>query len=111
MQFHPHAAPPPFGGDDLSAVEVQDGSHAIEVAAMFEDAVLDVRYFSHPNSGESTRWSVWGASRQRHFTIGPDADALFNVPGEALPDSSFSLVRSTGSAYQLQFTSQMSGDM
>ena len=44
--------PPP--GFDPSAVEVQDGSRAIEVAAMFEDSVVEVRHFSNPQSGTVT---------------------------------------------------------
>ncbi|MFI5288265.1 MAG: AgmX/PglI C-terminal domain-containing protein [Polyangia bacterium] len=44
--------PPP--GFDPGAVEVQDGSRAIEVAAMFEDSVVDVRHFSNPAAGEVT---------------------------------------------------------
>src|SRR5207249_345333 len=42
------------GGFDASAVEIQDGSRAIELAAMFEDAVIDVRHFSNPMAGEVT---------------------------------------------------------
>jgi len=44
--------PPP--GYDSSAVEVMDGSRAIEVAAMFEDSVVDVHHFTNPNSGVVT---------------------------------------------------------
>jgi hypothetical protein len=40
---------------DTSAIEVLDGTRAIEVAAMFEDAVVDVRHFSDPKSGVVTR--------------------------------------------------------
>jgi len=64
-----HAAPPrtagssasaqaamsgPPRGFDASAVEVQSGSPAIEVTAMFEDAVVDVRHFTDPQSGVIT---------------------------------------------------------
>ena len=48
MQFQP---PPGF---DPSAVEVQDGSRAIEVNAMFEDAVLSVAHLSNPQAGTIT---------------------------------------------------------
>ena len=41
--------PPP--GFDPSAVEVQDGSRAIEVDAMFEDAIVEVRHLSNPTAG------------------------------------------------------------
>ena len=41
--------PPP--GFDPSAVEVQDGSRAIEVNAMFEDAIIEVRHLSNPTAG------------------------------------------------------------
>jgi FHA domain len=44
--------PPP--GFDPSAVEVQDGSRAIEVAAMFEDAVVKVQHLSNPAAGVVT---------------------------------------------------------
>ncbi|HZS41588.1 MAG TPA: FHA domain-containing protein, partial [Polyangia bacterium] len=44
--------PPP--GFDPSAVEVQDGSRAIEVAAMFEDAVVKVQHLSNPSAGVIT---------------------------------------------------------
>ena len=42
---------PMMTGFDPSAVELQDGSRAIEVAAMFEDAVVEVRHLSNPNAG------------------------------------------------------------
>jgi TonB family protein len=45
MQF----SPPP--GFDPSAVEVQDGSRAIEVNAMFEDAIIEVAHLSNPQAG------------------------------------------------------------
>lgn len=50
------AAPAGFAppGYDPGAVEVQDGSRAVEVAAMFEEAVLDVRHFTDPSSGVVT---------------------------------------------------------
>src|SRR5207253_495137 len=32
-------------------VEVRDGSHAIEVSALFEDAVVEVRHLSDPSAG------------------------------------------------------------
>jgi hypothetical protein len=44
--------PPP--GYDPSAVELQDGSRAIEVAAMFEDSVITVQHFTNPKAGEVT---------------------------------------------------------
>ena len=47
----------------------------------------------------------------RDFTIGPDANTLFNAPGEYLPVGSFPLVHSTGTDYELLFTQQMSGDV
>jgi FHA domain len=39
---------------DASSVEVQDGSRAIEVAAMFEDSVVRVEHFTNPQSGVVT---------------------------------------------------------
>jgi hypothetical protein len=51
------AAPVNFGpppGFDPSAVELTDGSRAIEVAAMFEDSVLEVRHLSNPQAGVVT---------------------------------------------------------
>jgi TonB family protein len=47
----------------------------------------------------------------RDFTIGPDEKAVFNAPGEYLPVGNFPLVRSTGTDFELLFTSQMSGDV
>jgi TonB family protein len=176
--------PPP--GFDPSAVEVQDGSRAIEVNAMFEDAIIEVRHLSNPTAGTITggtkgllggglislaiafitfivayaqagavrkAWEAWDAAGKPHnefivpregpgldilfvvtmlfgiyaifhglfrlfsergprdFTIGPDADTLFNAPGEYLPVGSFPLVHSTGTDYELLFTQQMSGDV
>jgi TonB family protein len=48
MQYQP---PPGF---DPSAVEVQDGSRAIEVNAMFEDAIVEVAHLSNPQAGTVT---------------------------------------------------------
>ncbi|MDB4965706.1 MAG: putative abductin-like protein [Myxococcales bacterium] len=176
--------PPP--GFDPSAVEVQDGSRAIEVNAMFEDAIIEVAHLSNPQAGTITgatkgllgsgflslavafitfvvayvqagatrrAWDAWDASGKPHaefivpregpaldilfvvclvfgiyavfhglfklfgergprdFTIGPDATAQFNAPGEYLPVGAFPLVRSTGTDYELLFTQQMSGDV
>ncbi|MCS6914795.1 MAG: AgmX/PglI C-terminal domain-containing protein [Myxococcales bacterium] len=36
---------------DAEAVEVRDGSRAVEVSAMFEDAVLEVRHLTNPAGG------------------------------------------------------------
>ncbi len=44
----------PAPGYDASAVEVQDGSRAIEVAAMFEDSVVRVQHLSNPAGGVVT---------------------------------------------------------
>ena len=54
----PQAAPQPaapvnYGPQlDPSAIEVRDGSRAVEVVAMFEDAIVEARHFSNPKSGE-----------------------------------------------------------
>ncbi|MGZ6142653.1 MAG: FHA domain-containing protein, partial [Myxococcales bacterium] len=50
----PPAAYQPPPGYDASAIEVMDGSRAIEVAAMFEDSVVDIHHFTNPNSGVVT---------------------------------------------------------
>ncbi len=42
------------GAIDVSNVELTDGSRAIEVAAMFEDAVIDVHHLSNPKAGVVT---------------------------------------------------------
>jgi hypothetical protein len=180
MQF----SPPP--GFDPSAVEVQDGSRAIEVNALFEDAIIEVRHLSNPTAGTISggtkgllgggliamaiafitfivayaqagavrkAWEAWDNAGKPHnefivprdgpgldilfvvcmifgiyavfhglfrlfsergprdFTIGPDANTLFNAPGEYLPVGSFPLVHSTGTDYELLFTQQMSGDV
>ncbi len=47
---HDHAAL----GYHASAIEVQDGTRAIEVAAMFEETVVDLRHFSNPKRGVVT---------------------------------------------------------
>jgi pSer/pThr/pTyr-binding forkhead associated (FHA) protein len=44
----------PPRGFDPRAVELQDGSRAIEVAAMFEESVVELRHFTNPNSGRVT---------------------------------------------------------
>jgi TonB family protein len=43
-----YAAPPGF---DPSAVELQDGSRAIEVNAMFEDAIIEAVHLTNPQGG------------------------------------------------------------
>lgn len=45
----PQFTPPP--GFDPSAVEVQDGSRAIEVNALFEDAIIEVQHLTNPQAG------------------------------------------------------------
>jgi TonB family protein len=80
---------------DLAEIEVHDGSRAIEVAALFEESVLEVAY-------------VHGKS---DFAIGPIAGVQFNVPCEALPANAFPLVRCRDERAQLCFTSQMSGEV
>jgi pSer/pThr/pTyr-binding forkhead associated (FHA) protein len=47
-----YMGPPP--GFDPTAVELQDGSRAIEVAAMFEDSVVELRHFTNPEGGQVT---------------------------------------------------------
>src|SRR5262249_27396569 len=156
----------------------------IEVNAMFEDAIIEVRHLSNPRAGEISgatkgllgagfgallisfitfvtayvqvgavrkAWEAWDNSGKPHaeiivpregpfmdilavvclvfgvyavfhglfrlfsergprdFTIGPDANTLFNAPGEYLPVGTFPLVHSTGTDYELLFTNQMSG--
>lgn len=44
-------APPGF---DAGSVEINDGTRAIEVAAMFEESVVEIRHFSNPQSGVIT---------------------------------------------------------
>ena len=44
-------APPGF---DAGSVEVNDGTRAIEVAAMFEESVVELRHFTNPQSGVIT---------------------------------------------------------
>ena len=181
-----------FGGMlDPSAVELTDGSRAIEVSAMFEDAVIDVHHFSNPKSGVVTgatkgmigggaaalliafilffaakvevshfkhakeEWeknnpgksiqefmaanakpsnpfydifiltlmfggvglTAYGFSRLseergiRDFTIGNEPNVTFALPDELSPAPSFPLVRSTGTDYELTFTSSMKGDV
>jgi TonB family protein len=41
----------PPQGFDPSAVEVQDGSRAIEVNALFEDSIIEVRHLTNPQAG------------------------------------------------------------
>jgi TonB family protein len=171
---------------DTSAVEVQDGSRAIEVTAMFEDAVVDVHHFTNPQAGQATgatkgllgagaamlvgafvlfvvayvqvsaekaRREAWeaqgkpanefvtpregpvmdilvsvlllaglgstiaglvrlfGERKPRDFTVGPGENAVFKAPGEVVPAEEFPLVHSTGTEYELVFTSQMKGDV
>lgn len=201
----PRSALPPTRGVDPSTIELRDGSQAIEVMAMFEDAIVEAHHFTNPKSGTvqpatkalifggatallvalglffAAWWQVsamktaqaaweeahkgahgnineycnnfdnrgepeyarvcpqhespatdiaavvlligglvglgWGLFRRqdelqpRDFTIGPDAKALFNAPGELLPAPLFPLVRSTGTNYELLFTDQMKGDV
>ena len=176
----------PPRGFDASAVEVQTGAPAIEVTAMFEDAVVDVRHFTNPAAGVITpatkgllvggavslvgafvvfvvafvqvaalkaamdAWELQGKARSeypvtregplldilisvflvfglyavihgmfrlfterkpRDFTVGTDPHVVFNVSADDLPAGTFPLVRSTGTDYELTFTSKMKGDV
>ena len=176
----------PPRGFDASAVEVQSGSPAIEVTAMFEDAVVDVRHFTNPESGVVTpatkgllgggalalvgafvvfviafvqvsalkaameaweaqgkpraefpmvhdgplldililvflisglvavglgMWRLFSERKPRDFTVGTDSGVVFNVSADDLPAGTFPLVRSTGTDYELTFTTKMKGDV
>ncbi len=46
--------PPPLPPGLAEAVEVRDGSRAVEVVAMFEDAIIETRHFTNPQSGVVT---------------------------------------------------------
>src|SRR5262249_48385761 len=55
----PDEAPLPFSdfavpGVNAEEVEVRDGARAVEVSAMFEEAVLDVRLFADPQAGRTS---------------------------------------------------------
>ena len=41
-----------LNGHHVEEIEVRDGARAVEVSAMFEDAVLEVRLFQNPAVGE-----------------------------------------------------------
>ena len=163
-------------------VEVRDGAQAIEVSALFEDAVQEVRHFDNPAGGKVSgltkgllgsaaaslagvfmlfgasyaqvakekaaieRGDLVGASaarsdgratdygaagllsfgasallyglwrrqnerRENEFSIGADAQATFKMDADGLPSARFPLVRSTGTEYELLFTSAMRGDV
>ena len=163
-------------------VEVRDGAHAIEVSALFEDAVQEVRHFDNPAGGKvsgltkgllgsaaaslagvfmlfsssyvqvakerdasergdlaaaknarsggqaadygaagllglgttALLYGLWrraGERKENEFSIGASAQATFNTAGDGLPSERFPLVRSTGTDYELLFTSAMQGDV
>lgn len=188
------AQQPMMPAADPAAVEVRDGTRAIEVVAMFEDAIVETRYLNklslskelkmvqprtlaylaggvagllvsftlflvayiqvghirhareewertHP-AGEAFptqregvavdlvalalllgglagtvrgafRYSVERPSRDniKDFVIGPDPQAIVNVPAEMLPVPAFPLVRAAGKTYELLFTPAMKGDV
>lgn len=56
----PPMPPPPQGyvALDPDAIEVRDGSRAIEVMAMFEDAIVETRHFTNPRFGELTQRTI-----------------------------------------------------
>src|ERR1700749_3190787 len=45
---------PPVPAQIAEQVETTDGARAIEVAALFDDAVLEVRHFDSPKAGRLT---------------------------------------------------------
>lgn len=163
-------------------VEVRDGAHAIEVSALFEDAVQEVRHLDNPAGGKTSALTrgvlgsaaaslagvfmlftssyvqvgkekaaiergelpaasatpaggratdygaagllTFGASallyglwrrqsecKDNEFSIGADAQATFKTAADGLPSARFPLVRSTGTDYELLFTSAMRGDV
>jgi hypothetical protein len=169
-----------------SAPTLPDTSRAIEVNAMFEDAIVEVAHLCSPTAGRVSlttqgligggaaalafafgdflvalvdvahihrAWDAWDGAGKPHnafvlpqdgalfdlvavlllvagvaallaglyrrfsergprdFTLGPDGKASFNAPAEYLPVASFPLVHSTGSDFELLFTSRMSGDI
>lgn len=78
--------------DDRNEID-GDGS-AVEVAAMFEDALLEVRYLG---AGEG-------------FVIG-ERPGTFPAPAEALPGGAVPLVRATEDGHELVVTRAMSGEV
>ena len=193
--YGPKAFVPNLPPHIAEQVEVRDGARAVEVSALFEDAVLDVYHFDNPSGGKVTPATkgiigvgaallvtvflmfvmnyaevarekaeqerqekenaalaamgkkenkiekiahrespakdagagimlglglaavVIGLARRSNemkvneFTIGPDEKATFKAAPEGLPVALFPLVRSTGSDYEVLFTSGMTGDM
>lgn len=179
--------PRPFATSQVPAhlaeqVEVRDGAHAVEVSALFEDAVQEVRHFDNPAGGKLSgltrgllgsaaaslagvfllftssylqvgkekaalergepaaaspasaggRAADYGAAglltfgasallyglwrrqsecKDNEFSIGADAQATFKTAADGLPSARFPLVRSTGTDYELLFTSAMRGDV
>ena len=52
--YGPKAFVPQLPPQVLEQVELRDGSRAVEVAALFEDAVVEVRHFDDPKGGKVT---------------------------------------------------------
>ena len=52
--YGPKAFVPQLPPQVLEQVELRDGSRAVEVAALYEDAVIEVRHFDDPKGGKVT---------------------------------------------------------
>ena len=193
--YGPKAYVPVVPSHIAEQVELRTGARAVEVSALFEDAVIEVRHLDDPSGGgvTSTTKGIIGAGaaalvavflmfvvnyaevsrekaaeeareksnaalaamgkqenrekpahhkespikdaaafilllggavglffglsrraaelKENQFTIGPDPNTTYKAPGEDLPVGSFPLVRSTGTDYELLFTTKMTGDM
>jgi hypothetical protein len=109
--------------DSTPSSEINDGSRAIEVHALFEDrsgqphnrfvlprdgSFVDIMVATLVIAGVSLLirgLSQLAAERTAHdFTIGPEQNTNVNAPAEQLPIAAFPLVRATGDDFELLFT-------
>ena len=71
-------------------------ARAVEIAALFDDTIMDVRYLGDHASA---------------YTIGEQVGVSFHVRSLAAAARPFELVRTAGSAHALRFTDEMRGDV
>ena len=85
MASAPNMAPPAgLPAHIAEQVEIQDGNYAVEVSAMFEDAVLEIRHFDDPQGGAVTPVTkgvlVRGTASRRVSRLAAAVHALNNAP-------------------------------